>query len=458
MKGRNRTRSRAAVELGRRRFLRGAGGVSLALPNLLWRVGDTRAADPAPKRLFTLFFGNGMPPELGDEGTREGAPLSPLAPYADRLSILRGLTSHATGAGDAHDHGAAAFACGLDPTGRDIKGGPSLDWVAYSSVNPGTPLPVFAAGVFGPEHLASRVRWVHSWRGRSQPNLPPLDTFTLFRELFVPTVPAPGPELESARKRSRLASSVLDTVVADYRRIVSPASGLPEAARSYIGDHLETVRSLEKRAVAIRDNLEGAEQTSSKQCVTGKQPSESAMVTDSPKLHAWAKIWPLVVDLVVNAVRCDIVRFGSLTLLSAGESYSYSGPEGNFRSAHGYAYHVWPRQHEDAVRAFVRWKAERMGEWFEALDSNVFADAGGGSLFQNSLTLMGTEIGDPATHAREDLTFMLAGGGGRLRTGIQRWQGRSEMDLYDGVLATLGGAPVKLGDRRFAQEPLALLK
>jgi Protein of unknown function (DUF1552) len=457
VKNRITKRSKAAAQLGRRLFLRGAGGASLVLPNLLWRVGDTRAADPAPDRLFTLFFGNGLPPEIGDEGTRAGAPLSPLAPYDDRLAIIRGIRSQTTGAGDAHDHGAASFACGLNAIGRDIKGGPSLDWVAYSSVNPGTPLPVFAAGVFGPEQLPNRVRWVHSWRGQAQPNLPPLDTLTLFRELFAPAAPPPGPELQSARKRSRLDTSVLDAIVADYRRIVSPASGLPNSAKSYIGSHLETVRALEQRALNLKAHLEDEGGETPRQCIASNPP-ESSMVTSVPRLQAWATLWPLIVDLVVAAIRCDIVRFGSLTLLSAGESYPYNGPEGNFRSTHGYAYHVWPRQHENAVRSFVRWTADRIAEWFKALDSGVFADAAGGSLFHNSVSLVGTEIADPSTHSREDMTFILGGGRGRLRTGIQRWQGRSEMDLYDGVLATLGGVPVKIGERRFALEPLVLLR
>jgi hypothetical protein len=53
---------------------------------------------------------------------------------------------------------------------------------------------------------------------------------------------------------------------------------------------------------------------------------------------------------------------------------------------------------------------------------------------------------------------MLAGGRGTLRSGLQRFDGRSEIDLYDGVLATLGGAPVGLGERKFAQSPIEIYR
>ena len=97
-------------------FLRGAGGVAVALPcleSLLWRRGTARAAEPGGKRLVVFFTCNGVDmesffPQAPGPVTVEsltGTALEPLAAYRDRLLIPRGL--HMVPKGWGHDPGTA---------------------------------------------------------------------------------------------------------------------------------------------------------------------------------------------------------------------------------------------------------------------------------------------------------------------------------------------------------------
>ncbi|MFY0534536.1 DUF1552 domain-containing protein [Nannocystis pusilla] len=86
----------------RRMFLRGAGGVAVALPlleSLVGRRGTARAAEPGSKRLVVFFTCNGVNlesffPQTPGPLTMEslmGSALEPLAGYRDRLLVPRGL-------------------------------------------------------------------------------------------------------------------------------------------------------------------------------------------------------------------------------------------------------------------------------------------------------------------------------------------------------------------------------
>src|SRR5262249_5614099 len=134
-----------------------------------------------------------------------------------------------------------------------------------------TPLPTLSMGISAGDNADESVRYNHSWRGINRPNLVILDTLQLFQAIFgaVPAAPAGGAvdSVEALKARQRV--SVLDAVVADYQHVVSDAGGYSPSVRSLISNHLDTVRELEQRALAIRMALSGL----------GSPPGGTACVT-----------------------------------------------------------------------------------------------------------------------------------------------------------------------------------
>src|SRR5689334_18319423 len=169
--------------LARRHFLRGAGGIAVGLPFLLSREGDTRAqAASAPERLITVYFPQGMPAAVRQQGL--SGVLAPLAPFQSKLTMLGGINCYAESPNNGHSHGSAAFACGFGTDVLSTKSGPSLDWVVHEHSKTETPLPTLSAGFSAGDDIAESVRFHHSWRGKGQPNEVILDTLKLFHAIF----------------------------------------------------------------------------------------------------------------------------------------------------------------------------------------------------------------------------------------------------------------------------------
>ncbi len=215
--------SRIVTRLARRRFLMGTGSACVALPFLLGREGASRvAAAGAPERVVSVYFGNGLPADLTKNGLT--GVLAPLAPFADQLTTLRGITAAASAPGTGHIAGSASFCCGMDSGGND-KDGPSLDWVCYENLGAKTPLPVLAAGAFG-KTKPERLRWIHSWRAAGQPNNPYADTAKVFNLLFG-SADMPSTDAGAGEARYRYKISVLDAVLEEYKQVSGPSSPYP---------------------------------------------------------------------------------------------------------------------------------------------------------------------------------------------------------------------------------------
>ena len=121
------------MNINRRTFLRGAGGVALSLPIL-----DCMASDPAsemPKRLLALYVGHGFAlhgewswyPKLVDGQMQFGKSMEAFNPLAKHVTIVKGLEHpHCVSAGG---HSTAdSFLTGSNPAAA-VKS-PSLDQIA----------------------------------------------------------------------------------------------------------------------------------------------------------------------------------------------------------------------------------------------------------------------------------------------------------------------------------------
>src|SRR4051794_20456877 len=181
------------MKLDRRTVLRGAGSIAIALPLLPELLGRrAQAAARTSQRLVTFYFGNGMPPAYAAPGF-SSAVLAPLAPYAPKIALLRGIANRSApgGAGHPHARGSSAFAIGYGNPSIETAGGTSLDFVAYEAWHPPTPLSSLAASMWW--WSEDIVRNTHSWQGKGRPNPGVTRPLALFTRIFGSATPA-GPK------------------------------------------------------------------------------------------------------------------------------------------------------------------------------------------------------------------------------------------------------------------------
>jgi hypothetical protein len=218
------------------------------------------------------------------------------------------------------------------------------------------------------------------------------------------------------------------------------------------------VRALERRAIALEQAASGMTPAGALACnrpatpmdVTPQQTCKSGCDTKgSTGTHKaggggsstsnWDQVWPLLADLFVMGLRCDLARCGNLTCTAAGDRYNYPGQGSN---VHDLA-HAWRPGNENGFDKSVTWIMGSLAYFLEQMDDPAFTLPEGGTLLDNTVVLIGTEVGDPAPHSLSNLTFMLAGGGGLFKPGAYDYgDKRSEVDLYSTVSRAAG-----LGDR-----------
>jgi hypothetical protein len=459
-------RDEDSVHTGRRRVLRGAG-VAIALPFLPPLGRRAVAAEAKAKRFVTFFFGNGMPPSYSAPGF-ESPVLKPLAAFAPKISLIRGINNKSAPAGAGHPHarGSSAFAIGYANPSIESAGQKSLDVAAYEAWKPPTALSSLAASLWW--WSEDVVRNTHSWQGPGRPNPGITRPLALFQRLFGeagPAAPAGSPEEAKVLRQRRMSRSVLDAVVDGYKSITSEASGYSPAVRATLSNHFEAVRSLERRAIAIEMGSAGApascqapkpppdlapQQTCSRGCDTKGSRGGHDAGGGANKSSNWDEVWPLLSDLFVMALRCDIARTGNLTCTAAGDRYNFAGQGTN---VHDLA-HAWRPGGENGFDQSVTWLMGRLAYFLKGMDDPAFTLPEGGTLLDNTPVLIGTEVGDPAPHSFANLTFMLAGGK-LFKPGAYDFGNKmSEVDLYSTVSRALGIGD-KFGDQRHFTDYLA---
>ncbi|RAL24905.1 hypothetical protein DL240_01470 [Lujinxingia litoralis] len=451
----------------RRAFLRGAGTLAIGLPFIAALGGDaltghrllraTEAATPqAPRRLITFFFANGCPPELwlpehAGPLTELSGVLAPLHRVRHRLALISGLSDPAgkEGSGDDHSRGSGAFAVGasnpflehdrVDHTGKryaNSAGGPSLEQVALQRLRPDTRLPSLELGVM---RGAPNTRTYHikSWRGINQPNPPILNPLDTFHHLF-------GHDdrgnLPGARQQS-----ILDTVLPEYHRVISPRYGLDPLSRTQIADHLEQLRQLERRAQRHDEAMRA-------QC---RRPDQPASYADT-RYSEYAEVFRLQADLLATALRCDFTRFASVMLGAGGEDLFLPGTQ----AAHHELGHRYNARPDNDFATYTLFQMTMLAELLERLDDPSFVEANGHTLLENSVVLVGTELSNPATHNHDEMFYMVAGGSFAARTGyhhrVSDGRRRAVNDLYTACLGAVGVETRTFGDARHCTEPLNL--
>ncbi|WP_437665859.1 DUF1552 domain-containing protein [Sorangium sp. So ce1182] len=436
--------------LDRRTFLRGAGGLAVALPFLDAMSGSASAVE-FPKRFVVFFTGLGTVKEAwqptGTEAAFElGEILAPLSPYRDKLLVIEGvdMESAYNGPGDPHQQGigqaltgtelqeGTLFPYACDPAALvGWGGGISVDQLLASRLGQRTKLSSLELGVqVQYANVSSRI----SYLGAGQPVPPEDDPRAVFDRLFNDLSADPA-DLE---RRRALRRRVLGSVMEDYGSLARQLGG---DDRQKLEHHLEAVSEIEKRLDAP-GLLGGA-------CAVPE-------LGERLDVHAndnFPAIGRLQMDLLAMALACDLTRIASIqwSATQAGKVFTWLGQS----DTHHALSHSSPgdQAKQQQLVDIGRWQAEQLAYLLGKLDA---VPEGAGTLLDNTIVLWCTDISAGQSHSRRDMPYVIAGrAGGALRTGrFLSYAGDPHNNLLVALCNAMGVDVSTFGNPAYCTGPL----
>jgi hypothetical protein len=405
-----------STRLDRRTVLRGAG-VAIALPVLdamidgRGRFGGRRAHAAVPARIVTFFKPNGLtqwlPSQKGKGFSMPGG-LTALAPFQNDLTIVSGINQGIGGLYDTHGRGTVSFATGAPGT-RAGAGGPSIDQVGAQKFGGATRLSSLVTTI-APFRARPDIRGApqavyqqFAWSAMDQFVPPIWDPALIFQKLFStsggsPSSPQSGssavPTLGEAIVKYR--QSILDHAKEDATRLKAVVGA---EDRQRLDAHLTSIRELE-RNIGTMSATDTADMLP-KQAVTCSKPTSDPATPSDLSQRANVQI-----DLIGLALRCNITRYVSFTLGDGGANFYLCSGEHT-------AYH---NSNSGTTLNFTR---QHMGFFARLLKHMKDAqDVDGGTLLDNSIAYMSTELGNGQNHSGNNLPVVIAGrAGGKISPG-----------------------------------------
>lgn len=465
----------------RRTLLRGAGGIAIALPVLEEMNGRSVWAQPAapPVRVVTFFFGLGVRPEHAALGLT-GA-LAPLAPFASKIGYSRNLDLGTSDSSGNHDVGSAQAFRGVGNSGASLDQF-VLDTL-FGQTSP-TAIKTLLAGTFS-RNNGNREN--HSYRSNGgvtdSIHRSPQALFDRVFGAFDPGAPPappgdkapPGAEVCPSDKQRHLRRSILDSVLSQYKFLSSDAGNLGAASRAQLADHMDKVRELELTTFGARmqASVMQVETALAQSCAKPTRPPAfggdnfdkiqmrvgDGDVSGSEPVpldwEGWDRLWKALADIYAMALICDRTRFGNLQFTSGGErlsvrgNYSWGGRTISFNdptTAHEY-WHGWgddrsfgaSHKSRQWVENHTHLMMSRAAHFMARLDE--VKEANGKSLLENTLFLMGTELGSGAdSHSLRGIFHLWTSAAGRLKVGAPvDFGGMNATKAYNTIAEALTG-------------------
>jgi hypothetical protein len=447
--------------LSRRTLLRGAGGVAISLPfleEMRPRAARAQTADP-PMRLLTLFFGLGVARE--EAVKKFASSLEPFKPFEKKMTMFTNLElkqAHDLGSGEPHFKVGDVVFVG-DPQKREYEAsGPSLEQIVKKALHPnGVPTRLGSKSIGMWFRTGSVSQYTRHWNQDGSPGERPERRPTrIFEQMFGGATPTGTPMDPAAITARHMKRSVLDVVIGEYKHFMGDASPLGADSKAKLSVHLDNIRNVEQR-LAPTDMSIGtaiAQECKTPTPVTdpGKDvPNDLAQggAGGSAPIIAhedFAAAFQVQGKLMALALRCDIVRFGSMLFVGSGGhvglrgTYSALGTNVNFTqdlqgtSPHDAYFH---NNRWDKCRLHAHYCIANLAGVLRSLDDASALEANGKTVLDNTLVVIGTDYGGGGTstgHIPEGVFHAIAGGHGRFKPGFYD-SVYNIIDVYETALA-----------------------
>jgi Protein of unknown function (DUF1552) len=420
------------TKISRRLVLKGAGGVSIALPFLpsaLWTRRAGAQTMSFPKRFMAWFVPNGMnmqtwTPVLGSQAgvtSWVATPaLMPLEALRKKILLVSGTDNQAISVpgNPPGDHGAGTgiFLNGLSVNGNlTSTARTSVDQLLLPALSPaGTSQPKFPVlnlGLQGDNGLCDRVDCTFSraisWiKGAPQPNIydPGLLWDKLFKGFTPPAAAGAAPSAADAAAKQLRAdkTSILDLVKSQADTL---STKLSPSDKAKMDEFSTSLRSLEMQI----NNM------STSMLTTGCKPDTRPMagetlnfdrgITPSTILQSHM---PMHVELMRLALQCDMTRAITFMLGNGTSNNDYTFLTGSSSPHHATSHHDGDATKLKKLTQINTWEMLQVANLLSAMD---MVQEGDGTLLDHTTFYLGSDISDGATHNHWDMPILLAGGG-----------------------------------------------
>jgi hypothetical protein len=446
--------------VGRRRFLRGLGGIALTLPwleSLPLSADDTISPEKRtkgdegqpPLRFACIYFSNGVEPEhwwaRGSGSAMElGAGLAPMQPLREQMVFVRGLfNEQAVRHKSAHLGRSPNMLSGawVSTEQSEIRVGRTMDQVLAQRIGNRTDIPSLVLGIEPTElRLEDGLSMLYgsciSWASDTRPATKEIYPARVF-DLLV------GDGLSRAVDRS-----ILDQVLSDAQDLRKTIS---TDDRRKLDEYLESVRDIERRI--DRAKIDGRLEGQRPKPVTPDFPRPADQLLQDIPTHM-----RLMLDLIVLAFQMDKTRIATCMLNNDLSQMNFGFLEGVQGSLHLDLTHNGREPQSEAM--YLKTNQFHAAQFAYLVERLKGIPEGDGTLLDNSLLMCASNLFDGDKHQADHMPILLAGrAGGRLKTGrVLDYLDRGDdnrracslylslMDQMEVSLASFGDTDRRLGD------------
>lgn len=441
-------------KIPRRSFLRGIGGIALALPALEIMLPRKSSAGGtlAPVRYVIAFAGTSLgrtdeqyandgetadlfvPDTIGPGYDLKRATM-PLADVKDEVSIVSGMTipwDEGNGIPAAgrqvvfHESSMCPLICGVRGTEEDDATGPTSDQIVANAIAGDTPhsvIPVCvqAASYRGGSGGASGTLSYRNGNAGLETVAPIVSPRLLFESLFTGFVPPDADPAAIAEAEFQLArrKSVIDLVKTDADRLVGKLGGTD---KQRMERHFDELRELEMRLDMLEPLPEGS-------CTLPRHPGDDPPIGNSTETSdsgsydtsaAWSdeeSRATVITDLLHMALACDLTR-------SVALQYTYAHCWLNMFPVTGHTNDVHELGHSDpgddsspleAMSDAIAWHLKHWARFVAKLRDTT--DFDGRRMLDNTAIVLvfegghgyDPEGGENSVHSTENMSALVAG-------------------------------------------------
>ena len=376
----------------RRTFLK-AAGVTLALPPLLSLDHHLGAAEPTfiwpQSQMKMVCVGNSFGMYPGeffpkDEGRDYQLPrlLKPLEQHRDDFTVFSNL-DHGIKGGHFAVH---SFLSGVktEEAKSMPEGNISLDQRAAEHVGASSRFPSLTVGSDTGLHGGCRMSWT-----RSGSRVPPITSpQNLFRRLFRDSSPD---AIAHEKQQVQLRNSILDAV---YGEAKSLQKNLDGRDKQKLDEYFTSVRDVEKKLQQDANWL-----SISKPDVEFREPGFEGIVKDLPVLF----------DLILLALQTKSTRIASLEIASNRFDTGFLGLKSGY---HKLSHHGKKPENIEGLLTIEQYQMTQLARFLDKLKAVSACDEEG-TLFENTMVLFGSGMGNGNAHTNSKLPILLAGAGFR---------------------------------------------
>ncbi len=245
-------------------------------------------------------------------------------------------------------------------------------------------------GVMVPDRADTWTRM--SYAGPNQPVAPISDPYQMFDKLY------------GQSKNREVLASVLDDLSEEFRKVQKIVS---VEDRRILDEHLEMVRSVEQD---LKRELADPSQDKVSHAVPKLPPNIEEENDNMPKISR------MQTDLLVNSFAADFARIASIQITNSVGNAKMRWldiDEGHHSLSHE------PDKNETAYEKLIKintWYCEQVAYLAKRL-AETPEPGGDGSLLDNTTIIWTNELGKGNSHTRNDIPFVMVGGGLGFKTG-----------------------------------------